>query len=531
MVDDPHPAQEWLVAGGQFGAAVRAVDWSTSPLGARERWPTSLRTALALVADSSAPMALVWGPDKLLFANDALAEATGTGPRVPGRPAREACPAFDAMLDAADPADSRGFEDAPFELGGQTIYFSGSTIPVRREDGRVGGTLLILRETTAAHEQDRQLRDNEARFRSLFESIDEGFCIVEVLFEGERPVDLRYLLVNPAFAQQARARDVVGRRMGELYPDFDPGWLELYGRVAQTGSSVRVQREAPLLGRHFDVFAFRVGDPSRRQVGILFKDITARQRAEAALREAEEKRRAAEHLNAALTQADREKTEFLARLSHELRNPLAPIMLALELLDQAPAVAGPARRAQQVISRQAKLLASLVDELLEVTRISRGKIDLRRERLDLRELVARTLDDHRGLFERAGVTLAPARAGAPVFVDADPNRMVQVLDNLLQNAAKFTARGGQVRVELGLDGERALVEISDDGVGIDPAMLARVFEPFLQTDQQPAEQQGGLGLGLAVVKGLVELHGGTVSAHSDGPGRGATFAIRLPHAL
>jgi two-component system CheB/CheR fusion protein len=228
----------------------------------------------------------------------------------------------------------------------------------------------------------------------------------------------------------------------------------------------------------------------------------------------------------ALREADERKNEFLGVLSHELRNPLAPIRNALHLLDHSPAGSDPAVRARAVIGRQVEHLTRLVDDLLDSTRISRGKIELQRSVLDLRALVERTVDDHRALFAERGIAVE-VRAGDPAHVEADATRIAQVLGNVLQNSAKFTPRGGRVTVTTARAGDRVRVAVSDTGAGIAPDLLASVFEPFTQGDDTLHRTQGGLGLGLALVKGLVELHGGRVEALSEGPGRGAEVAFEL----
>ena len=253
----------------------------------------------------------------------------------------------------------------------------------------------------------------------------------------------------------------------------------------------------------------------------------ARSRAEEALRDAERRLREA---NAELLEADRRKTQFLGVLSHELRNPLAPIKSGLHVLDHAAPGGDQARRAQAVITRQVDQLTRLVDDLLDVTRITRDKVQLQRQRLELNDVARRTIEDHRGLFEKAAISIELEPASAPVLVDADWNRLAQVIGNLLQNAAKFTPPGGRVTVALSNDEQagRAILRVSDTGVGMSGEMLERAFQPFVQADATLDRSKGGLGLGLALVKGLVELHGGGVAARSAGPGLGSEFVIWLP---
>jgi two-component system CheB/CheR fusion protein len=228
----------------------------------------------------------------------------------------------------------------------------------------------------------------------------------------------------------------------------------------------------------------------------------------------------------ALRESHDRKNEFLGVLSHELRNPLAPIRNALHLLDRAAPASEQARRARGVIGRQVEHLTRLVDDLLDSTRISRGKIELQRQVIDLGQLVERTVDDHRSLLAERGLEVE-VRTEEGLRVDADQTRIAQVLGNILQNSAKFTPRAGRVTVTTAPAGARARVSVRDTGAGIEPGLLARVFEPFTQGDDTLHRTQGGLGLGLALAKGLVELHGGRVEALSEGPGRGAEVAFEL----
>lgn len=245
-----------------------------------------------------------------------------------------------------------------------------------------------------------------------------------------------------------------------------------------------------------------------------------RRTAEAALR----------HMNESLLEADRCKNEFLAVLSHELRNPLTPIQNSLFILRRAAPGSLQARRAMAILDRQVGQLAHLVDDLLDVTRISRSKIRLRREHVELNELVRCTLEDHRSCFEEGGVQLELRPAPARLHVDGDRNRLAQVLGNLLTNACKFSSRGGRVVVSV-LEETRAgqaVLSVADNGAGMTQATLSDLFQPFMQADKTLDRSRGGLGLGLALVKGLVELHGGEVCARSAGLGEGAEFLVRLP---
>ena len=232
----------------------------------------------------------------------------------------------------------------------------------------------------------------------------------------------------------------------------------------------------------------------------------------------------------ALLEADRQKNRFLALLSHELRNPLMPIKNSLFVLNRAPPGGAQVVRAKAVIERQTAHLARLVDDLLDVTRIVSGKLRLQRSRFDLAQMLRRTADDHLGLFSDASIALEVRIGDEPVWIDGDPSRLTQAVGNLLANAIKFTEPGGRVALALEQDPSSRIgtILVSDTGVGLPSELLATIFEPFMQVDRTLDRSKGGLGVGLALVKGVIEAHGGTVEALSDGLGRGADFVVRLP---
>jgi PAS domain S-box-containing protein len=232
-----------------------------------------------------------------------------------------------------------------------------------------------------------------------------------------------------------------------------------------------------------------------------------------------------------LRDADQRKNELLAMLSHELRNPLGAIGNAIAIVERATPGSDQSRRAHTIIARQAQHMTRLIDDLLEATRITRGKIELHHEKVDLEELLVRLTEDHAAEFARAGVSLELRGAREAVWVDGDRTRLAEAIGNLLENAAKFTPRGGQTTLSLAVDNESARIRVQDTGRGIPPDLLDHVFEPFAQGDTTLDRRMGGLGLGLAVARGLVELHGGSIRVESTKPGKGTTFEIALPVAV
>jgi PAS domain S-box-containing protein len=230
----------------------------------------------------------------------------------------------------------------------------------------------------------------------------------------------------------------------------------------------------------------------------------------------------------ALRDADRRKDEFLATLAHELRNPLAPIRNSLQILKMPRVDAATVRQARDMMERQVQCLVRLVDDLLDVARVMRGKIELRKERVELATVVARAVETAQSLIEAQGHQLDLSVPHESLLLDADPVRLAQVIANLLTNAAKYTEPNGHIWLSATRSGEHVVLRVRDDGIGIAPDMLSQVFDLFVQADHAFTKSQGGLGIGLTLVKNLTQLHGGTVEAHSGGLGKGAEFSVRLP---
>ncbi len=272
---------------------------------------------------------------------------------------------------------------------------------------------------------------------------------------------------------------------------------------------------------------------------VSMHDITEGKQAAAALREAHddlEGRVAArtaelDGANSALQQADRRKDEFLATLAHELRNPLAPLRNGLQVMRLAGADANVVERARAMMERQLTQIIRLVDDLLDVNRISRGTFILRIERANLADIVHHALETCAPPIQDKQHRLTVSIPPAPIYVDADSARLSQALCNLLVNAAKFTPNGGEIRLDVRRNGGDAVISITDSGVGISADMIDKVFEMFTQLDRSLETSQAGLGIGLSIVQRLVEMHGGTVEARSAGLGTGSEFIVKLPVAV
>jgi PAS domain S-box-containing protein len=355
-------------------------------------------------------------------------------------------------------------------------------------------------------------RRSEAQYRALFTSIDEGFCIIDVIFDDAgAPVDFRFCEVNAMFEQQSGIGNVVGKTMRELSPQHERQWFDIYGKVARTGESVRFESEAKALQRWYDVYAFRPDEAYAGKVAILFKDISERKRQEAELR-----------------RADRSKDEFLAMLAHELRNPLAPIAAAADLLRLARLDETRVRHTSEVIGRQVRHMTSLVDDLLDVSRVTRGLIAIEMSALDAKRIVSDAIEQARPLIESRSHHMAVHMPPTSAHVRGDAKRLVQVVSNLLNNAAKYTVEGGNIDLRVEVSSDQVSIAVKDNGIGIAPELLDSVFDMFSQAQRTADRAQGGLGIGLALVKSLVELHHGSVTAQSRGLGQGSEFIVTLP---
>jgi PAS domain S-box-containing protein len=366
----------------------------------------------------------------------------------------------------------------------------------------------------ALRERDDRLRAAMQRLESLLEN--SPLAVIEWSSD-----DFRIARWSDEAARMFgfSAEETVGKPIHELPLVYPEDWplveqamtLMLSGTGPRNVSRNRnVRKDGQII--HCEWYNSTVTDASGKLGSVLslVLDVTDRKRVEHELRA-----------------ANRAKDEFLSMLSHELRNPLAPIRSSLFVLDHAEPGGQQARRAKEVAGRQLGHLTRLVDDLLDVTRIVRGKAELRLTRLDVSGLVRRTGEDHRALMRERGLRFGVDAPEAPAWVEGDETRLAQVVGNLLQNAAKFTPDGGAVRLAVVAQHGVVEIRVRDTGHGIDPELLPHVFEPFVQAKQSLARTEGGLGLGLALARGLVQLHGGTIEARSGGRDQGAEFTVRL----
>ena len=537
-------------------------------------------------------------------------------------------------------------------LDGSLGWTRSQAIPLLDANGDIIEWFGTASDVTEQKRAEQALRESEDRYRHLFNSMDEGYCIIDVIFDTQgQAVDYAYLEVNPAFETMSGIREATGKHIREMVPDIEAYWFEIYGRVALTGESIRVVNEVKSLKRWFDVYAFRLGGPGTRKVAVLFTNVTERKQAEKTLRQSEERLRAlfdwgpiamyacdcdgaiqeynrgavklwaatpepgatdeqfrsifktylpdgtyVPYAESAMTQIlkgaapevhdmeiilerpdasrvtlivnvvplkdhqgqvtgavacfyditersrlehraleqtealadlDRRKDEFLAMLSHELRNPLAPISNAVRMLRLHKNEDPVQQQARTVIERQVAQLNHLIDELLEISRITTGRVQLRQETVAIGGIVDRAIESTRPMLTQHQHELRVSLPAAPIWLYADAARLEQVLVNLLTNAAKYTDDGGHIALEVTREGNSAVLRVSDNGIGIAPELLPRIFELFTQAERSLDRSQGGLGIGLCLVQRLVELHGGSVVAQSM-LGQGSEFVVRLP---
>jgi PAS domain S-box-containing protein len=377
----------------------------------------------------------------------------------------------------------------------------------------------VSMDVTALQEAETALQKREERYQALFNAIEEGFYIIELMYDDAgQPVDYRFIEANPAAANVNGLTDVIGKTLREVVANPQLSWLERYEHVVKTGQPLRFVDYSPTLSRWVDVSAVRLGEAPRHQIALLFSDITASKQNEEELR----------RLAADLSQANRRQEEFLATLAHELRNPLAPIRTGLELAKVAMDVPAPIAKLHEMMNRQVSHLVHLVDDLLDLARVNSGKIELKSGRYVLQDIVQSAVETSLPLIQEKGHDLVVNVTHKPIWLDADKNRLGQVVSNLLTNAAKYTPEGGKIVLTVKREEDCARIIVADNGIGISEEDKPHLFDMFSQVGRGLEQAQGGLGIGLNLVKRLTEKHGGRVEVSSPGVGQGSTFTVRLP---
>ena len=403
------------------------------------------------------------------------------------------------------------FETVRMAKDGQRLDISLTVSPIRNAEGTIVGASKVARDVTGRKRAEEALRASEQRFRTLTAHAPVG------IFLTDREGDC--LLVNERWCEMAGLSPEEAQGQGwmrALHPDDRERVSDEWYAAAKAGRpfAAEYRFQTPqgkvmwLQGNAVGLYD-AAGDLSE-YIGTL-ADVTERREALEALKE-----------------ADRRKDEFLALLAHELRNPLAPLSNGLQVMRLAAGDADALAKSRNIMERQLSHMVRLVDDLLDVSRISRNKMELRRTRVLLADVVSSAVETARPALEGAGHELTVSLPPEPIHLDADLTRLAQVFGNLLHNSAKYTERGGAVSLTATREGGQVSVAIRDNGIGIPAVALPTIFEMFSQVDRSIERSTGGLGIGLALVKGLVEMHGGTVTATSPGQGQGSTFTVTLP---
>ena len=521
----PTESLPFLRGGGTMGVMMRAHDWSASPLGRPDTWPAPLRTVVDLMLNSKFPMFVAWGEELGFLYNDSYAAILGDKhPAALGQRFEQIwADIWDDILPLVERAlngEASYLDRLPLRMRRhgyeEDTWFRFSYSPVRQEDGVVAGMFCACVEMTGEVLAQRYRDEENQRLMTLFE---QAPGIIAVLRGAEHVFEL----TNRSYQELVGKRDLVGKPVRAALPEVQgQGFFELLDQVYGSGEPfvgyavpLRVQRApgAPLEQRFIDFIYQPIRDQHDQVVGIFVEgsDVTVRKRVEDELRA-----------------ANQQKDQFLAMLAHELRNPLAPITTAGHLLQRGQLDPAAARRASDIIVRQAEHMAALVNDLLDVSRVTRGLVTLARGVLDMREVVHEAVEQVRPLMDARGHRFDCDIPASLPAIDGDRMRLIQVLSNILNNAAKYTAPNGHIVLAAGVDDGCVRIAVRDNGQGIEPSMLPYIFDPFIQAERTPDRSQGGLGLGLALVRSLVQLHGGRVEARSEGAGQGSEFVLWLP---
>lgn len=509
---------------GDAGRQIAQSDWATHPLGPIANWSPALRTSLSVMLSSGFPSYVAWSDQLHTLFNEPYQELMAGRPSARQGVAMgalwpEVADAVVSICSQALAGDSMFFQDMslPITRGGHTgpNFFTFSVSPIRDEQGIICGVLGTVIETTEKVLALARHQEAEERYRLSLEAGRMGTWSVDP--------DTGMTVMDERFADLFGVGHDVAKRGASLehftqiiHPDDRAKVLAAVAQAMQDGAAYDIDyRTTPQEGKTAWVSAkghmFIDAESGKRRFAGVASDITARKETELALRE-----------------ADRRKDEFLAMLAHELRNPIAPIVSAAQMLAVVANDGAKVRHLGQIIARQANHMTSLVSDLLDVSRVTGGLVKLESERLDIRQVVDESIEQVMPLVETKRHKLTLSSSVRSALVMGDRKRLVQVVTNLLQNAAKYTPDEGEISVTIEAGDERIEVTVQDNGTGISAELLPFVFDLFTQERRSSDRAQGGLGLGLALVKSLVSLHGGEVVVRSAGPGHGSSFMVSLP---
>lgn len=478
-----------------------------------------------LIASAPLGIALLDAEMRFLHINEPLAEMNGLPLAAHlGKTVAEIVPVlydsvrpvFEQVLRTGEPVPDFILEGETLKTPGAKRVWQESWFPVAGVDGRPSGVGVILQEITEQRRLEQEREDAQRTLFTLVEQCPFGIYIVDDEF---RMASINVRSQNKAFAN---VRPLVGRPFDEamriLWPEpIATECINIFQHTLATGEpyfskDFLGQRADSGQTEGYEWETHRITLPGGRYgVVCYYFDSTKLRQVEQALKD-----------------ADRKKDEFLATLAHELRNPLAPIRNGLQILKLVGNDPAAAEQSRAMMERQVEQMTRLIDDLMDVSRISQGKIQLQRTRMPLADAVRNAVETSRPLIEARGHTLVTDVPPEPIYVEGDLTRLSQVFANLLNNAAKYTDEGGHIRLAIELQGYDVLVRVSDNGVGIPDQLLNQIFEMFVQVNSSQNKSQGGLGIGLNIVQRLVGMHGGSITAESRGQGQGSTFTVRLP---
>src|SRR6476660_69234 len=393
---------------------------------------------------------------------------------------------------------------------------SDSAAPICNDKGEIGGVVLVFRDITERRKIERSLAKSLSFADDIIETLREPFVVLNS--------DLRVRTANRSFydsfhVSKTETENCLVYDLGNGQWDI-PGLRKLLDEVLSKNKSVHdyeVEHTFPELGRKTMLLNARPFPPDSKHPELILL----------AVEDVSELRKRADEL----AEVSRHKDEFLATLAHELRNPLAPIRNSVHYLGLEDLTECDVKTARDVISRQVTIMVRLIDDLLDLSRISRNKLDVRKQRVELAAVLESAVESSRPLINQHGHELTISLPTEALHLDADPTRLAQVFLNLMNNAAKYTKHGGQILLTATREGSDAVVSIRDNGIGIPGDMLSTIFEMFLQVDGSLEQSNGGLGVGLTLVRRLVEMHDGSIEVRSNGLDEGSEFVVRLPIAI